>query len=109
MKRLLSTAFAVVALAGTGAITTAGSASATDQPAAVRTVNLKGCKTWNDKNTFGANCSGSRSFLALARCKNGRVVQGAEAYPGTWSYAYCSSVGSSLKTPVSSNSWVAYK
>ncbi|MFF0630598.1 hypothetical protein [Streptomyces sp. NPDC004296] len=102
MTRLLSTAFAVVTLAGAGFITTTGSASATatDQPGAAQTVSLKACTTWHDKNTFGAKCPGNKSFVAWAKCKNGRVVQGAEAYPNTWSYAYCSSVGSSLAVPL---------
>lgn len=94
MKRALAGMFAVVALAGSGIVAGAGSASAA--PA--------GCKlVWHDKNTAGVSCKSIGTFHALAKCKNGSTAIGAAAYPGTTSYAYCSSYGSSLKIPVQWN------
>lgn len=54
---------------------------------------------WHDENTAGVVCGGG-SFFAVAECADGSLVQGAVAAAGTTSYAYCTSVGSSLRHPV---------
>jgi hypothetical protein len=61
------------------------------------------CTTWNDSNTFGGYCSkapGSAYFRAWALCNNGTTVYGQwmTVGNGNWSYAYCTSVNSSLNT-----------
>ena len=58
------------------------------------------CETWFDSNTFGAACGGypGHYYRAVAHCKNGSYAYGYGQY-GTswrWSYAYCTSVYSSL-------------
>ncbi|MFF0225902.1 hypothetical protein [Streptomyces sp. NPDC004629] len=59
------------------------------------------CQPWSDPNTFGTYCSsadGNPSFRAMAKCKNGKTVPGQwkRVGGGVWSYAYCTSVNSSL-------------
>ncbi|MGW2253205.1 hypothetical protein ACWCXH_23845 [Kitasatospora sp. NPDC001660] len=71
---------------------TAGSASAS-------TTDV--CTEWYDGNTYGASCPRSNTaivFQAVAVCQNGQNVYGAwkPTGSGLWSYAYCSSVNSSL-------------
>ncbi|MFF8280980.1 hypothetical protein ACF05T_33810 [Streptomyces lateritius] len=58
------------------------------------------CRTWKDGNTFGAACTGGgrAAYMAVAVCKNGESVGGRvmDGESGLWSYAYCTSVNSSL-------------
>ncbi|MFI8522526.1 hypothetical protein ACIGEZ_32725 [Streptomyces sp. NPDC085481] len=95
MKRVLASVFAAVALAGAGLATSGGAASAA--PAGPRALSCS--LAWSDANTAGVKCYGG-TFVGAAKCKNGRTAQGALAASGTTSYAYCSSLGSSLKKPV---------
>lgn len=96
MRRILVSTFAVAALALSGAAATAGAASAAPQEA-----QAAGCKlVWNDNYTAGVKCSHGGSFYAMAKCKNGKWARGAVAASGTTSYAYCSSLYSSLRKPV---------
>lgn len=98
MKRTITSAFTIMALAGAGLAATAGSVSAA--PVGPITPAALSCRlAWNDANTAGITCTGG-SFIGAAKCKNGRVVQGASAASGTISYAYCTSVNSSLVIPV---------
>ncbi|GAB3808949.1 hypothetical protein [Micromonospora zhanjiangensis] len=57
------------------------------------------CQEWHDRNTYGVSCTGrpGAAYRAVAVCKNGRAVGGAYVgNGGGWSYAYCTSVNSSL-------------
>lgn len=64
------------------------------------TPSIGSCRKWQDSNTFGAACTGggNTAYQAVAVCKNGTAVggpyRGGES--GAWSYAYCTSVNSSL-------------
>lgn len=95
MRRVVLSAFAVAALAGSSLAVTGGAASA--EPAGTTALHCR--LAWNDNNTAGISCTGG-TFVGWAKCKNGSTAQGAAAYSGTTSYAYCSSYGSSLKKPV---------
>ncbi|MEU3844390.1 hypothetical protein AB0E88_30735 [Streptomyces sp. NPDC028635] len=95
MKRRLAGVLTVAALTLSGAAVAAGPATAA--PASAKAFSCK--LVWHDKNTAGVKCTGG-TFIAAAKCKNGRVAQGAAAASGTTSYAYCTSYGSSLRTPV---------
>ncbi|MEU1289515.1 hypothetical protein [Kitasatospora sp. NPDC005856] len=69
-------------------------------PASATTTNNT-CSTWNDGNTFGAYCSEvspGNYFQAVAHCNNGQTVYGLWHTAGgkIWSYAFCTSVNSSL-------------
>ncbi|MFB7476221.1 hypothetical protein [Kitasatospora sp. NPDC056184] len=91
MRTLAASAFAAASL--TLGVFSASPASAT--------TTANDCTTWNDSNTFGAYCSQTTSstyYQAWAQCNNGQTVYGVwrQAGDGVWSYAYCSSVGSSL-------------
>ncbi|WP_141753900.1 MULTISPECIES: hypothetical protein [Streptomyces] len=96
MKRTLAGIFAVAALAASGVAGTAGAASAAPVEAQAFKCNL----VWNDNYTAGVKCTGGGTFMAVARCKNGKLAQGTAAAAGTTSYAYCKSYYSSLKKPV---------
>ncbi|MGC4899504.1 hypothetical protein ACLQ2Y_09215 [Micromonospora echinospora] len=100
-RKLFAVAVAGLTLAGgsTLAAATPAAASQDAQPLA-----LSCSLAWNDKNTAGIRCSGG-SFIGWARCKNGQVTQGAQAASGTISYAYCTSVYSSLKSPFTRSDW----
>ncbi|MFD8596706.1 hypothetical protein ACFV1L_17055 [Kitasatospora sp. NPDC059646] len=86
------------ALAAAGAVAAtlmAGVVAAT--PASAATT----CTTWNDDATAGITCSyynGYNYVRAVAHCTNGQEIAGAWARVGTgaWSYAYCSTLNSSL-------------
>lgn len=70
-------------------------------PASATTSSSLVCQTWNDSNTFGAHCDsydGASWFRAWAMCQNGVTVWGEWFVPNSskWSYAYCTSVNSSL-------------
>ncbi|MEU7260544.1 hypothetical protein AB0B21_32740 [Streptomyces rimosus] len=56
------------------------------------------CQTWTDGVTAGVSCNTSRKYYAWAKCKNGSTVYGARKNNRKWSYAYCSSVASSVRT-----------
>ncbi|MEU8895692.1 hypothetical protein [Nocardia sp. NPDC048505] len=59
-----------------------------------------GCAlTWNDENTAGITCTGG-TFIAIAQCADGRLLNGAAAAAGTTSYVYCTAANSSLHLPV---------
>ena len=70
-----------------------------------RAVNLPkdpsgSCGIWTDGTTFGIKCTGFSgwSYRSRAACKNNRTVTGPfqPGTSGTWSYAYCSSVDSTI-------------
>jgi hypothetical protein len=97
-----------VGLAAAGSVLVGGAtASAATGPTEIVQIRASAkpqCKVvWNDANTAGIRCDGGKgSFVGWAKCKNGRVALGARAAYGTTSYAYCTSVYSSLKIPVES-------
>ncbi|WP_157641436.1 hypothetical protein [Longispora albida] len=64
--------------------------------------------SWNDNYTAGITCvgGGNGSFRASAQCKNGQWARGETVALGYTSYAYCSSLGSSLYKPVRWNAFV---
>ncbi|NGO10643.1 hypothetical protein G5C60_24355 [Streptomyces sp. HC44] len=99
MKRVLASAFTALVLAASGVAATSATASAAPDGARAFRCSL----AWNDNNTAGVKCTGGGSFIGVAECKNGRTAQGAKAAAGTTSYAYCTSVNSSLKKPI--NAW----
>ncbi|WP_031070165.1 hypothetical protein [Streptomyces sp. NRRL WC-3742] len=74
----------------------------TATPASAATTSTLSCETWQDSNTFGARCTsndGASWYRAWAMCQNGVTVWGQWLVPGVkdwWSYAYCTSVNSSL-------------
>lgn len=79
-----------------------GLAAGTAVPASasVRPAGLTSCLlAWHDNNTAGIKCTGA-PFIGRALCNNGRVVYGQEAASGQISYAYCTSINSSLHIPV---------
>jgi hypothetical protein len=89
----------VLAGAGTALSMTvpAAAQAAVAQPAA------RSCTHWQDSNTYGYACKGYPSgytVQAFAGCVNGKTVHGKEVSASkssyTWSYAYCTSVNSSL-------------
>lgn len=95
----MKTSKALMTLIATGAfVLTAG--EALPASAAAVTPAYGHCRTWHDSNTFGASCTGGgrAAYQAVAVCKNGRAVggpvKGGES--GIWSYAYCTSIHSSL-------------
>ncbi|WP_181795289.1 hypothetical protein [Streptomyces sp. WELS2] len=88
MKRLLAGVFGAAVLASGALVANAGTAQAVPQA----------CRTpWTDGTTYGVSCSGG-PYIAVAQCKNGQWVQGASASNYSWSYAYCSTVGSTYKS-----------
>jgi hypothetical protein len=89
MKRALLGTLAAVSLAAAGVATISGTANAD-------VVKPASCSSWHDKNTYGVKCSGG-PYIAVAQCNNGYWVEGASASNNHWSYAYCSTVGSSYK------------
>ncbi|MEU1625542.1 hypothetical protein ABZ746_09475 [Streptomyces sp. NPDC020096] len=95
MKSKIASAFIIAAMAGSGLAATAQGASAAPASPARLSCHL----AWHDANTAGIKCTGG-TFVGVAKCKNGRTAQGAAAYSGTTSYAYCTSYGSSLVIPV---------
>ncbi len=96
MKRKLGSVLAVAALAASAAVVNGASASANSVDARAMRCSV----VWNDSNTAGVKCTGGGAFIGVALCKNGKTAQGAKAAAGTTSYAYCTSVNSSLKKPV---------
>ncbi|MFD7933974.1 hypothetical protein ACIA6D_41830 [Streptomyces cacaoi] len=94
MKKALAGMFAVLALAGSGLAASADSASA----AQVKTITCT--KQFQDANTVGFRCTGGGPFYTQALCKNGKWAHGADAAAGTTSYAYCTSLNSSLAVPL---------
>lgn len=86
----------MLSVLGTGVLGLAGVPELADAAPAIGH-----CRTWHDSNTFGASCTGGgrAAYQAVAVCKNGKAVggpyEGGES--GNWSYAYCTSVHSSLK------------
>ncbi|MFC7330707.1 hypothetical protein [Marinactinospora rubrisoli] len=87
MKRVVSLLAALVAAVGLAMVPTTANAEI-EQAAA--------CRPWYDSRTFGVSCSGG-PYIAVAQCTNGRTVQGASASNGSWSYAYCATVGSNYR------------
>ncbi|MEU3567871.1 hypothetical protein AB0E96_05465 [Kitasatospora sp. NPDC036755] len=90
MRTLAAAAVAAASLALGAAATPASATTATAD-----------CSSWNDNNTTGVHCAdytGATSFRAVATCNNGVRVYGPwqPVGKGVWSYAYCTSVGSSL-------------
>lgn len=67
--------------------------------------NAGSCTHWQDSNTYGYGCKGYPAgyyVQAWAHCMNGKYVHGndvpASGSSYHWSYAYCTSVNSSLLT-----------
>jgi hypothetical protein len=108
VKQALVGALAAAAVATSGLVLNAGSAQAqasdtqhgqiTDM--AVYTQDgrrITGvCQPWQDNYTFGVRCNTAKAYYAWAKCRNGRTVTGVVTNSNRWSYAYCTSVGSSL-------------
>jgi hypothetical protein len=88
--KIAASLFAATTMLGLGAATAEPATAATIRPAVA-------CTTWHDEVTFGVSCT-SGSYYSWAKCKNGEEVYGAVASNGGWSYAYCSTVRSSLLT-----------
>jgi hypothetical protein len=90
-------AFRLPVLLGTAAALVATLASA---PAANAAPAIGSCRPWHDSNSYGVSCTGGggAAYAAVAVCKNKKSVEGpAEGgESGNWSYAYCTSVNSSL-------------
>lgn len=81
---------AAATLLAAGAATTSASAAAPTRPS---------CTTWSDGITAGVSCTGtSRGYYVQATCQNGVTLYGDVHWNGAWSYAYCSSVRSSVKS-----------
>ncbi|NEA17096.1 hypothetical protein [Streptomyces halstedii] len=109
MKRMFAGALTAATVATAGLALTAGTAQAhtpapqQSQVASVTVydengVNITGvCQNWQDTNTFGVRCNTDRAYYAWAKCRNGKTVTGVVASYNNWSYAYCSSVRSSLQ------------
>ena len=97
-RKTLMAALVVSGFALTGVSATSASAS-TKVPVQP---NYGNCRTWHDGNTFGASCTGGggAAYRAVATCKNGQTIGGPYegGNSGAWSYAYCTSVHSSLKS-----------
>ncbi|MYV97759.1 hypothetical protein [Streptomyces sp. SID3343] len=105
MKRALFGAFVAVTVATGGMVVTAGTAQARTSPSVAgmtvhtadgQLVAAKLCQPWHDKNTFGVRCNTNRAYYAWAKCKNGQTATGVVTNSNRWSYAYCTSRGSSL-------------
>jgi hypothetical protein len=79
---------------------TAATVAAATLTAASPAMAAYSCQKWHDSNTFGTACTGrpGTAYQAVAVCKNGKAVGGPyqDGNSGRWSYAYCSSVNSSL-------------
>lgn len=91
----------IAAIALTGAL----GAYSHGQAHAASTASVTGsCNTWTDGTTFGVECTGlsasTMEYSAEANCLNGYTVNGNMELgtSGTWSYAYCSEVGSSISS-----------
>jgi hypothetical protein len=106
MKMVRATALTTLTAAGLalGALTGSPASAATARHPAVTLVHPMGylgaCHPWHDNSTFGGWCDGTgpNSYRAFALCDNGDYVYGAARWDGDrrGSYAYCSSVNSSL-------------
>lgn len=73
------------------------SAEVTASPQAKTSARAIPCQGWWDGNTTGVACSGSAQYRAAAECQNDQNVYGNWASNWAWSYAYCTSVGSSIR------------
>jgi len=104
MQRLVVTATMKTTKAGmviAAVIAAAVPVAVAAQPASAAAPAAYGhCRKWHDSNTFGASCTGGgrAAYQAVAVCKNGTAVGGRDegGESGIWSYAYCTSVHSSL-------------
>ncbi|MGW3959348.1 hypothetical protein ACWED2_05965 [Amycolatopsis sp. NPDC005003] len=92
------TGFGLALLALGGGLAVAGAGPASAAPSGTQ-LKLSCSLAWHDANTAGVRCTGA-AFFGFAKCKNGRIAQGAVAASGTISYAYCTSLNSSLATPL---------
>jgi hypothetical protein len=61
-----------------------------------------GCRVWSDKTSFGIECTGfpGWNYHAQAFCQDGNYAVGLaqNGTSGAWSYAYCSTYGSTINT-----------
>ena len=82
-------------------ISPAAAQAVTAGPAVHADVNGQ-CPVWTDGTTFGVGCSNlpGWDYYTQAKCQNGKYVTGPTetGTSGTKSYAYCSSVGSTVNT-----------
>ncbi|MET8760807.1 hypothetical protein [Lentzea sp. NPDC004782] len=66
-------------------------------PASASADGWSSCSKWNDRSTYGVNCSGNYDFQyqASARCSNGQYYFGPLKRNGSGesSYVYCSTYG----------------
>ncbi|MFD6180594.1 hypothetical protein [Streptomyces goshikiensis] len=67
-------------------------------PAAATPAGPAACSTYSNYVSYGASCSGTGSYYAWAICQNNKYVSGPVRSGGVWSYAYCSNVGSTLRS-----------
>ncbi|WP_406861814.1 hypothetical protein ABZO31_15540 [Streptomyces sp. HUAS MG47] len=87
--KLTAVSAAAVALGSTLLLAPAASAAPAAEQAAA-------CRTVKDSSRFGASCLDSGLYRAVARCANGRTVPGPWVRDQSWSYASCTSVGSTV-------------
>ncbi|MBP0932294.1 hypothetical protein J0X20_01325 [Streptomyces sp. KCTC 0041BP] len=67
-------------------------------PAAAAHAGPAACSTYSNYVSYGASCGGTGSYYAWAICQNNKYVSGPVRSGGVWSYAYCSNVGSTLRS-----------
>ncbi|MEU8777289.1 hypothetical protein [Streptomyces sp. NPDC048606] len=85
-----ATAIAVACLSSVPVVVAAPASAAPSGPTA--------CSTYSNYVSYGASCDGTRGYYAWAVCQNNKIVNGPVRSGGTWSYAYCSNVGSTLRS-----------
>ncbi|MFI7320208.1 hypothetical protein [Streptomyces venezuelae] len=108
MKRILVGAFTAATIAAGGLALTSGTSQAQEQSvgqagvAAFSVYTTDGqnitavCTPWQDTHTYGVKCNTSKDYYAWAKCRNGKTRTGVVTDSNRWSYAYCSTVNSSL-------------
>ncbi|MGW4206573.1 hypothetical protein ACWEIJ_01175 [Lentzea sp. NPDC004789] len=88
-KRALTVVALATALCGFAVPASASASTSAD--------GWSSCGEWNDRNTYGVNCSGNYDFQyqAMARCSNGEYYFGPLKRNGSGesSYVYCSTYG----------------
>ncbi|WP_418957871.1 hypothetical protein [Streptomyces tritici] len=90
-RKLTPVSAAAVALGSTLLLAPAASAASAAPAEATAT-----CRTVKDSARFGASCFDAGLYRAVARCADGSTVAGPWVRDQSWSYAYCSSVGSTV-------------
>ncbi|MFG2329798.1 hypothetical protein ACGFMM_09230 [Streptomyces sp. NPDC048604] len=89
--KLTAVSAAAVALGSTLLLAPAASAASAAPAEQAAT-----CRTVKDSTRFGASCFDSGLYRAVARCADGRTVPGPWVRDQQWSYASCTSIGSTV-------------